>query len=242
MPTDLSGTQVLDVVQRTSKDGSTTMWDVLLGDGAKYTTFDPAMKDKAVSLFSQDGSIRCDARVEVTQKPNPRGGMFTNYNLVDIAHVGQLPAAAMQAGTVVGGAQGGSLVGQQTQATPAQQGGTGSLVGAPQQDEYQRRLHPEVAMLVGKQEALNTAAIIVAGILTGIGPEGKDQAREITLELGKAFYNAVHEGPETENTENGTATVPVQTPDEIAQAANEAAGEQVVQVGPPADASKVKWA
>ena len=109
-----------------------TRFIVELATGQKPSTFDPALYDRAIRMHGQD--------VDVSLEFTPRGFV----NLLDIGPPGSL---------------GGSTSSQEPQmpqsfgtgAATSQNGSGGST------ESYQRRQHPEVAEILGKQWALTTA-------------------------------------------------------------------------------------
>lgn len=202
--------QVLSVSGRTTRNGR-TLYDVALSDGQKYTTFEPDVANKANALTGQ----QVTARVEVTQN-----GQYTNYNLKDIAPAGSaMPPLAMP---VPAGAPlpvaGPSTTGVPTP-IPMTSGGGGGM-------------SPEREAKIVKQSSFSSAAVIVAGLFQGAGPEAVEQAKQVWFDLAKAEFDKV------------MGVTPPATAAEVAQVVN-AELPGAVQVGapeqPPAEGAAIPW-
>ena len=202
--------QVLGVTGRATRNGN-TVYDIQFSDGNKYSTFVPELATKAQQLTGQ----QVTARVEVKQN-----GKYTNYNLEDIAPVGQLPPLAMP---VAGGtplAAGVPMVGAPPQVAPGipiVQGGGG--------------MPPEREARIVKQSVLATAFEFVGSIFTGAGPEALGEAKDAALSLAQELYGLVQGAPAAQPVAEAQPIPNDGTPQGVAAAVNDAAGAPVVQPG-----------
>lgn len=207
---DITGS-VLGVSGRTTRNNR-QMYDVAFSDGNKYTTFDAALATKAQGLQGQ----QVTARVEVSQN-----GQYTNYNLRDIAPIGQLPPQAFPAAPGAPLPAGGSP-------TPSPSIPTPQIASVPFLDEAARQ------QSIVRQSSLKTAFQFVGSLFHGAGPEAMGEARELALVLGRDLFMIAHYGHENHAP---------QTPQEIAAGVNTAVGVPAVQVGvdTPPETSTIQW-
>jgi len=170
---DIEG-QVLEVEGRPT--ARNTIYDIKFSDGNTYSTFKQAIASKAQQLAGQFVS----ARVEVKQK-----GEFTNYDLVDIAPQGQLPAMAVPAGTPVMPQTGG--FGAPPLAPP---------INTPLPAPVPIPMHdPSVKdERITRQNVLRTAHDFVGQFFQAAGPEAIPEAREIALNMARELFVIAHYG------------------------------------------------
>jgi hypothetical protein len=152
-------TQLLAVVGRNTKTG-TPVWDAQVADqsvnGGKFSTFDPNMAGKASQFVNQMVTLTYEVK---------QNGRWTNYDLVDVAPAGAMPAQAA--------AQ------PQQQYTPppvTQQASSGG--GA---------YTPEVVTRITKLATLEIAGEIVSALVAAGGLE-LDAAGDAVESLAKRFY------------------------------------------------------
>jgi hypothetical protein len=178
--------QVLGVSGRGTRTGK-TVYDVALSDGNKYSTFNPDVATKANNLVGQNVS----ARVEVKQN-----GQYTNYNLEDIAQVGQLAPLALPPGTPLGAPN---------------TGGVGvPVAGPPIPIQQGRGNDPEREARIVRQSSASTAFGLVGRLFEGAGPEAYEQAVEQAKKLAAEIAAWALGAPQA-------AQAP-QTPQEVAAA------------------------
>ncbi len=160
---------VLGVSGRTSRDQKHQMYDVMLSDGNKYTTFDPDVAAQANALQGQAAV----ANVSVEQN-----GKWTNFNLLAIGQPGTLvqPTPGLQVGTAI--PIGSAPLPQQTGVAgiPMQQPSSG---GGGMTDIDKAR--------ISRFSAASTAFEFVGSLFTGAGPEAGKQATEIARALTEAL-------------------------------------------------------
>lgn len=205
MQQDITG-QVLGVTGKPTSNGG-TKFDVAFSDGNSYSTFDGAMAQKANSLVNQAVSAR------VESKPS-RDGQRVFWNLVDVAPQGQLaPGAAPLGGQTVNLAQAAqSLV-------PT--GNIPIVQGNPAKDAQ-----------IAKSVAVKVAAEIVAGLFSGAGPEALSESLDAFDTVGKHVLGILTGSPSQGENNSSPQVVPAeQTPEAVATAVNEAAGQEVVAAG-----------
>lgn len=167
---------VLGVSGRTSRDQKHQMYDVMLSDGNKYTTFDPDVAAQANALQGQAAV----ANVSVEQN-----GKWTNFNLLAIGQPGTLvqPTPGLQVGTAI--PVGSAPLAQQSGVAgiPMQQPSSG---GGGMTDADKAR--------ITRLSAVGTAFDFVSRLFAGAGPEAGRQATEIARGLTEAIVAYGHNG------------------------------------------------
>ena len=231
-------TRVLRYEVKTAQDGNSIRHVVSLsggvaGDGTQYpaqdyVTFQPELGQKAFSLQGQD----VDARVEIKQVPKKRGqGFFTNFDLHDIAAPGTLVPMAMP---TAGG-------------TPAQPVQAAPQMPAPMQESgaaaaAQAHPHPALAeQETQKSEERRRSAMHAAFDFVAVSmPSGEfktyTEALRAAQQLTDALVHYIGTGTWGDDQAQAAPVTPAeQTPQAVAQAVNEAAGQPVVAPGVPFD-------
>lgn len=155
--------------------GNSSIYDVALSDGQKYSTFNAELAQKAQALAGQ----QVTARVNVEQK-NKNGRTYTNYNLEDIAPAGQLaqmalPTPEWSTPQEYIGAKNASPPPAIPMAPPASNG------GMPIEREQK----------IVKQSVMATAFNFVGSLFQAAGPEAIPEATEAALTLAKTLYGEV---------------------------------------------------
>lgn len=173
------------------------------------TIYDIAFSD-GVKYTTFDGTLAEKANGLVGQDVSARvksekKGNYDNHYLNDVAPQGQLQAAPVAAGTTVTGIP--------MQATPV------STIPIQQGD-------PEKDAKIAKAVAVKAAVPIVAALFQGAGPETLPEALETLETASKSIYGLLT------GSQGAQAVVPAeQTPEAVAAAVNEAAGQEVVAPG-----------
>ena len=197
-------TSVLAVTVRNTRTGK-TVYDVACGDGAKRQCWDAAV---ANALNAQTGQV---VTLDVEQKQN---GQWLNENIQ---------------GFMPGGAQGQLAQTQQIQVQQAQPTtltpGALAIQPSPSTGGAQGGYTPEVVARITKLACIDTAAILVAGIFSGAGPEALPEALSAVQFVSRQFYKdarshegATQSGALTTSAQPQTQIVPTATtPQEIAQ-------------------------
>lgn len=210
-------TSIVSVVGRNTRNGN-VVYDVTLGDGVAYSTFDPALAQQCAALQGQ----QVVARTEVTQKAGNNGRVYTNKNLLAVAAGGQaLPAAPVQAPVQQLAAPAAGI----PMAAPTGGGGGGGSMS------------PETVARITRLSAVASASTIVAELYSGAGDGvGIGEILGKTLQLSEALVKYAYEGTGGA----GQVVAPAQaiivndgTPQGVAQAVNAVAESAVVQVGAP---------
>jgi hypothetical protein len=158
--------QVLSVSGRPLNNGS-TIYDIAFSDGVKYTTFDGEVAQKTNALVGQQVSA------SVTSKQK---GQYMNHYWNDVAPQGQLTSDAAPLPPVV------LPIADPVPIIPMQQ--------------YSGGMAPEREAKIVKQSVFSTAFNFVGQLFQGAGPEAKDEAVEMALEIARTLYNRVQGGVE----------------------------------------------
>lgn len=189
--------QVLAVSGKNTSRG--VVYEVQMGNGTTYSTWDGNLAAKANSLQGQ----LADARVNTTTN-SKNGRTYTNHNLEDIAPAGQLAAAAMPV-----------AAGVPVQGTPQ-----AAASAIPMQAPDVRVPDVERQRMITKQSSLKTAFDFVGQLYAGAGPEALAAATEEAFGLASKLYAKVYSNPAVQGTP--VALPPDATPTDVAQAVNAA--------------------
>lgn len=191
MQSDIVG-QVLSVTGQPTRRGS-MMYKVAFSDGNEYTTFDNALAKQANALTNQ----QVQARVEVGPS---RDGRYTNYNILAVGNVGELPPADLMqnAGSEI-------PIVQPQQRNGNRQGGGGK--GFSEADKAR----------ITKLAVYGVAADLVGRLYEGAGSEAVEEAYKTVEEIAGRLYTSAR-SHEATVLQPEVAPLPEPTPQAIAAA------------------------
>lgn len=206
----IQGHAVLRVDPKKSRDGSKDMWDVGLSDGNEWRTFDGQLAALAASIVGQQGH---SFETSISQ------GKYKNLDGIILAG-NALPQQPVAPGT------------QLPAGVPVVNG------GAPTQTVGQADFETAKDRDIRRQVAFKQASLVVANLLQGAGPEALEQAVELIASTTDRFENGLKAGQAVQGQAQQAPMLQHDgTPQGVAEAVNQAAGEPVVAQG----AAGPKW-
>lgn len=177
---DISG-QVVSVVGRNvnTKFGARIVYDITFADGKVAAVWNDkdGLATKAETFRQQRTSV--DARLEHKPSVGNDGTQYDNYELKDIAPIGQLGQLAIPVPTNGGVAPALSTV----PSTP---------LPIQSKEQYQREKNPEEQSRIIRQSSLATAFNFFGHMFQGTSDTASDQVIQLALDLAKTLYAEVY--------------------------------------------------
>ena len=192
MQSDIVG-QVLSVTGQPTRRGS-MMYKVAFSDGNEYTTFDNALAKQANALTNQ----QVQARVEVGPS---RDGRYTNYNILAVGNVGELPPADLMQNA------GSEIPIVQPQQRNGNRPGGGGGKGFTEADKAR----------ITKLAVYGQAIDLIGRLYEGAGSEAIEEAYKAVEEIAGRLYTSAR-SHEATVLQPEVAPLPVATPQAIAAA------------------------